>query len=371
MNTLTGIDLPAGSPGGSVELLRDLYLAPDRPIDADVFMLAGGEAREEAEADTVRPASGGTSPVLLSVPGKQSAGPGFWSYVTALTAVLRQRFAPGDHGVVHLQHLTFGATPALLRAFPGHPHIALVHGTDLLFAADHPTQAEVLRETVRRATAIVVPTAAMAVALRALADVDDRRVLHIPWGIPDRLLAAPPPRLPHDGAKLRLLYAGRLTAEKGVSDIVTRLIGIPGVTLSMAAPVAEYRALADRLELTGVRYLGWLTRPRLWQAFSEHDALVMPSTRLEAFGLVAVEAQACGLPVLHTPVPGLAEVLGDSALAVDFATDPGAATAVVTGLRDDPGALADLRSSGRRNAARFPLSRTASELRALSSELAI
>jgi glycosyltransferase involved in cell wall biosynthesis len=114
-----------------------------------------------------------------------------------------------------------------------------------------------------------------------------------------------------------------------------------------------------------------ISAAQLWKVFSEHDALVMPSTRLEAFGLVAVEAQACGLPVLHTRVPGLAEVLGDSGLAVDFATDPGAATAVVTGLRDDPGALADLRSSGQRNAACFPLSRTASELRALSAEVAI
>lgn len=37
---LTGIDLPPGSPGGSVELLADLYGGDDPLIPADVFMLA-------------------------------------------------------------------------------------------------------------------------------------------------------------------------------------------------------------------------------------------------------------------------------------------------------------------------------------------
>jgi len=360
VTTLTGIDLPPGSPGGSVELLWDLYLAPHRPIDADVFMLAGGEPSDRAD---------GKHPVLLPVPGKQLAGAGFWSYVEALADAVRHRFRPEDYSVVHLQHLAFGATPALLRAFPRHPHVALVHGTDLIFATDHPTQRDVLRAAAGQARAIVVPTMAMADTLSQLAAADPGRIVHIPWGVPDHLLAEPPRRGDEHG-ELRLLYAGRLTAEKGAADVIDVLLGIPGTRLSMAAPVAEYRALARARDLSAVRYLGWLSRPQLWQAFGAHDALVVPSTRLEAFGLVAIEAQACGLPVLYRKVRGLAEVLGDSALAVDFAADPRAAAAVVTGLRDDRSALADLRRAGHRNAARFPLSRTARELHALSTQLA-
>ncbi len=70
-----------------------------------------------------------------------------------------------------------------------------------------------------------------------------------------------------------------------------------------------------------MQYLGW--RPRLWEAFADHDLLVVPSTILEAFGLVAIEAQACGLPVAYQPVPGLREVLAASALPLD-PTDPAA-----------------------------------------------
>lgn len=308
----------------------------------------------------------GTRPVMLDVPGKQVGGPGFWLYVNDLADAIRLRFSPADHQVVHLQHLAFGATPALLRAFPHHPHIAVVHGTDLLFAADHATQREVLGEAVAAASVIVVPTVATADLLCALTPVDPHRIVHVPWGVPDRLLTAGSRPARHEpGPSLRLLYAGRLSAEKGAERLIAAVAHLDGVETAVAAPEAQYRAMGERVDLTGVRYLGWLTRPRLWRAFSRHDLLVVPSTRFEAFGLVAVEAQACGLPVLYQPVPGLAEVLGDSAVAVDL-SDPRNLVDTVAWLRRDRSALADLRAAGRRNAARFPLSRTARELEHLS-----
>ncbi|SDZ00812.1 Glycosyltransferase involved in cell wall bisynthesis [Amycolatopsis xylanica] len=346
MKTLTGIDLPLGSPGGSVELLKDLYLGPEAPINAGVFMLGSGTAEPE----------------LLDVPGKQLDGPGFWSYVDALASAIRSRFDPADFGAVHWQHLSFGATPALLRAFPDHPRVALVHGTDLLFAADHPTQRDVLREAGAAADAVVVPTSAMADLLRAVTPVEPRRIVHVPWGIPDRLLHSPPPR-PEAREGFRVLYAGRLTAEKGAAELIADLTGLPGVTLCVAAPEHEFAALT--VDTTEVEYLGWLDRPALWAAFARHDLLVVPSTTLEAFGLVAVEAQACGLPVAYQPVPGLTEVLGDSALRVARAT----LAETVRLLAKDNGALTDLRAAGLHNAARFPLSRTAAELTALTAEV--
>ncbi|MGH3429745.1 MAG: glycosyltransferase family 4 protein, partial [Mycobacteriales bacterium] len=218
----------------------------------------------------------------------------------------------------------------------------------------------------------VVPTAAMADRLRRLAPhLDLTRVAHIPWGVPEQLLDVPPmpPRQRTDG-KLRLLYAGRLTAEKGAAGLVAACVEVPGVHLSIAAPQYEYAALRDRVNLpaTQVEYLGWLPRPRLWEVFADHDLLVVPSTVLEAFGLVAVEAQACGLPVVHQPIPGLQEVLAGSALPVDLA-DPTALTAELEWLRTDAAALTELRTAGLRNAARYPLSRTARRLTDLSDQI--
>ena len=370
MTAITGLDLPAGSPGGSVELLWDLYLGSDPLVTADAFMLAAGS--NDAGSDDAGSCGAGSDahgPVLLDVPGKQLDGPGFQAYVEDLAAAIRRRFRPADYGIVHLQHLAFGATPALLRAFPHHPSLALVHGTDLLFAADHPTQAGVLREAAAVAGAVVVPTTAMGDLLLRIADVDPRRIVHIPWGVPDHLLAAPTRRERSTDGGLRLLYAGRLTAEKGADSLIEAAVRLDGATLSLAAPEADFRALAGRTDVAAIRYLGWLSRRQLWRSFADHDVLVVPSNRLEAFSLVAVEAQACGVPVVYQPVPGLTEVLGDSALAVDLSPGARGLADTAAWLTKDPAALDEVRAAGYRNAARFPLSRTARELLDLSARL--
>jgi glycosyltransferase involved in cell wall biosynthesis len=254
-----------------------------------------------------------------------------------------------------------------------------VHGTDLLFAETHPTQLHVLHRIIAAASMIVVPTNAMADRLCHLVPYLRRdQVAHIPWGIPDQLLASPPPPRPEPDGELRLLYAGRLTAEKGVTELITTCTALGDVRLSIAAPADQrgtiQHALARRLSAPGrgglsVRWLGWLPRPRLWAAFADHDLLVVPSTTLEAFGRVAVEAQACGLPVLHQPVPGLTETLAGSAIAVDF-TRPAALAAELERLRADPAVLTALRGAGLANAARYPLSQTSARLAELTSQVA-
>ncbi|MEV6394428.1 glycosyltransferase family 4 protein [Streptomyces sp. NPDC051907] len=351
----TFLDLPARSPGGSVELFLDLYTGHRPLIPARAFMLAPTGPRP-----TLPPGLD-----LLAVSGKCLGGVGFSRYVGALRRALVTAISPGQIGVLHLQHLTFGATPALLRALPAHPRIALVHGTDLIFAEAHREQLQVLRETARAADAIVVPTSAMADHLLKLAPrVDRRKLVRIPWGIPDRLLTGPPTRPARTStSQLRVLYAGRLTAEKGVERLVASLAHIPGVELSIAAPRAQFHALAPLLQRTGLRaqYLGWLRRPQLWKAFAEHDVLAIPSTTLEAMGLVALEAQACGLPVMYQPVPGLSEVLATSGVSTDF-THPATLGRDLDRLRTAAGLLPALRQAGYANAACYPLSATAQAL---------
>ncbi|MBA8945284.1 glycosyltransferase family 4 protein [Streptomyces sp. NPDC017966] len=358
----TFLDLPAGSPGGSVELFLDLYTGQQPLIPARAFMLA-------PPGHAPRPPVGLN---LLPVAGKCLEGPAFSRYVAALRRALTAAVDPAQIDVLHLQHLAFGATPALIRALPTHPRIALVHGTDLLFAETHRDQLQVLRETARAADAVVVPTNAMADRLRKLApQIERRKITHIPWGIPDHLLTDPPPRpVRTSTSHLRLLYAGRLTTEKGVEALIKSLASVPGVELSIAAPRAQFHALAPLMQRAGVRvrYLGWLRRPQLWKAFTEHDVLVVPSTTLEAMGLVALEAQACGLPVLYQPIPGLSETLAASGTATDFAYSAALARDLDR-LRATPGLLTALRQAGYANAARHPLSATARSLTELGRQL--
>ncbi len=155
-----------------------------------------------------------------------------------------------------------------------------------------------------------------------------------------------------------------------MAALIKSLAPVPGVELSIAAPRAQFHALAPLLQRAGVRahYLGWLRRPQLWKTFAGHDVLVMPSTTLEAMGLVALEAQACGLPVLYQPVPGLSEALAATGVATDF-TNSAALARDLDRLRTSPGLLSALRQAGYANATRYPLSATAQALVDLGHQL--
>jgi glycosyltransferase involved in cell wall biosynthesis len=81
--------------------------------------------------------------------------------------------------------------------------------------------------------------------------------------------------------------------------------------------------------------------------------LLVPSVWPEPFGRVAVEAMANGIPVLASAAGGLAEIVGDSALAVRTFRDPDAWEAGLAGLLTSAAARAANGREGRRRAVRF------------------
>jgi len=360
LSIVTGIDLPWGSPGGSMILLNDLYTAR-RPFDATVFTLPA--AGPGPEPGRIR---------QLTVPGaKEHAGPGFWAWTEAVARALERELRGADlrETVVHCQHLAFGTTPALIMALPRTPRIGLVHGTDLIYAAQHPTQLAVLRHAAAAMDAIVAPTGAMAEWLLRLAPATPaRKITTIPWGIPDHLLTRPISHPRRTDGPLRILFAGRMSSEKGAGELIRACRRLDEVELGLIGPADGHRTLLPLLAEKGhaVRYLGYLPREQLWERFAHYDVLAVPSTVAEAFCLTAIEAQACGLPVLYQPVPRLLEVLGDSGLPVDF-TASAAFTATVKSLVDDRGQLRALRAQGAANARRYPLSTTTDRLAELTA----
>lgn len=362
LKVATGIDLPADHPGGSMVLLRDLYSGCGS-IDSRVF--------------TLPPAQAGSVPaefesLLVNAAKQHASGLGEW--VDALADALTRALRPtaGDIDIVHCQHLAFGMSPALIRALPDVPRLGLVHGTDILFASRYPGQLLVLRQVVEAVDCIVVPTDAMADQVRRLAPgTASGKIVKVPWGVPDELIARPQPvRRAVDGT-LRILYAGRLTEEKGVAGLIDACRGTGGVHLTIIGPSSGHQELRALLgeSAPSVEFLDLLPRDELWAHFASYDVLALPSTTLEAFGLTGVEAQACGLPVLYRPVPGLTEVLGESGMPVDFA-DPAALTRAVEVLRGNASVLDELRHAGHANAANYPLSVTSRELSRLSREIA-
>jgi glycosyltransferase involved in cell wall biosynthesis len=116
---------------------------------------------------------------------------------------------------------------------------------------------------------------------------------------------------PVEGADLGLprpvfLYVGRVSYEKNLEAFLR--LDLPGTKL-----VYGVGPLLDRLkrEHPKVEWRGVVPRSELVKVYSAADAFVFPS-HSETFGLVMLEAMACGLPVAAFPVPGPLDVVGSS-----------------------------------------------------------
>ena len=115
-----------------------------------------------------------------------------------------------------------------------------------------------------------------------------------------------------DGDHPILLFAGRLSEEKGVLDVIEawKLIRarVPHARLVFAGrgpAEPELRGLAPEAHFTG-----WLDREALAGWFRASALLLFPS-RFDSFGCAVLEALSCGLPVACYPVMGPADLVED------------------------------------------------------------
>lgn len=106
------------------------------------------------------------------------------------------------------------------------------------------------------------------------------------------------------------LYVGRVAVEKNIQAFLN--LDLPGEKW-----VAGEGPLLDRLrgQHPEVRFFGVMTQPELASLYSAANVFVFPS-RTDTFGLVMVEAMACGLPVAAYPVEGPLDVVADSGAGV-------------------------------------------------------
>jgi glycosyltransferase involved in cell wall biosynthesis len=77
--------------------------------------------------------------------------------------------------------------------------------------------------------------------------------------------------------------------------------------------VPAYRGLASRLGLDRrARFLGTVAPADMPALYGAADIVVQPNVRFETFGLVAMEAMACGIPVIASELPGARQVVRDA-----------------------------------------------------------
>jgi alpha-1,3-rhamnosyl/mannosyltransferase len=159
-----------------------------------------------------------------------------------------------------------------------------------------------------------------------------------------------------------LLTVANKKAHKNLAMAIRVLAHQPSLRLVMVGErfphAAELRRLARSLGvLDRVADVTGLSDAELATMYAGAEALLVPS-REEGFGMVALEAMACGTPVIAVDRAPLPEVVGDAGIVVPI-DDDAAMSAAVTRLREDATERARRVAAGRARAAEFTWARAA------------
>ena len=237
------------------------------------------------------------------------------------------------------------------RLPPAPCEVVTVHDLAPLRFADEGTFPRHVGESLKRALAVACPSEFSAAELRAEYGLDMVHV--IPNGLdPAFFTAKPLSTLQKEQLSLPeryVLHTGGATTRKNLAALAAAWPGVraahPHVGLALCGPDDRRRSeLFDTLP--GTRRLGKVSRSTLVSVMAGAAALVVPS-RYEGFGLPALEAMACGVPVVAARCASLPEVVGRHGLLVEPDAD-GLADGMLRALRGpDPAALSAARSAAR------------------------
>lgn len=161
-------------------------------------------------------------------------------------------------------------------------------------------------------------------------------------------LFAPPvePSLPPPSVERAVVFIGRMTSLKG-GDLLVRAIAGAERRLSRRVPLvmagdgperSRLESLARRMSVDAT-FPGWIDRVARSSLLQRASLLVVPGTWPEPFGLVGLEAAACGVPSVAFDTGGIREWLRDGETGLMAGAQPDAlalATAVACVLADPP-----------------------------------
>jgi glycosyltransferase involved in cell wall biosynthesis len=306
-------------------------------------------------------------------------------------------------GPVEVFHATNFVAPPTYRAAT----VVTIHDLTFLRYPDMVTDAsaryrDLVPRALRRGAIVCAPTAAVATEVAEEYHLSPDRLVVTPLGVDDTWRHPPPPDptwlAAHDLPDRYLLFAGNreprknlptllaayrelLAARGGKAGVAPQpdraatprpgtggaapsrpdraergLTGTEGAGVTTVPPLVLVgpSGWGEALDTAGlppgaVRTHGYLPEPDIVRVVAGAAALVLPSW-YEGFGLPALEALACGTPVVAADLPALREVLGDQAELVPPG-DPAALAGALARVLDDPGEPA--RAARRARAAGF------------------
>jgi len=278
--------------------MKVVALATSYPRDVDdvagrfVADAVAGVRALGVDVDVVSPADfsdfgiaygAGIAQNLRAAPWKLALVPAF------LAAFARAaRVAARDADLVHAHWIP----SAIAARATGKPYVLQVWGTDVALARRLPA---LVRPLVGRARCVIAASTSLAAEARALGA---RAVRVVPFGVDIPPVVRPPEEPPH------VLFAGRLSEEKGIVDFAEATEGLRRVVVG-DGPLRD--RVPDALGFAPPRELG---------AHYERAAVVCVPSRREGYSFAAREAMAYARPLVATRVGGLADLEGTGAVLI-------------------------------------------------------
>jgi glycosyltransferase involved in cell wall biosynthesis len=229
-----------------------------------------------------------------------------------------------------------------------HAHLRLCLSLNgIALTPDTALLADIERETLRNARAINANSRALASRCADDYGLPVERFAHVPYGIDTERFRPTPSSLRETLglADARVaLFVGRMEERKGITALVHAFarvaIEVRDAVLVLAGPdtnsppandsnVAWMRAEWETLGVPAdrVRFLGTIANEDLPALYSVADVMVAPSA-FEAFGLVYLEAMACGCPPIGCQAGGVPEVIVDQETGLLVPPDDPSALAI-------------------------------------------
>ncbi|MFC5182702.1 glycosyltransferase [Actinomadura harenae] len=249
-------------------------------------------------------------------------------YVPEMAAYLARRWAEDPPDVVHA-HFWMSGRAALLAARPlGIPVVQTFHALGTVKSRHQgeldtspPERLGIEREVVQGCDALVALCADEVAELLRL-DASLGRVRVIPCGVDVGAFTPEGPVAGRGGGGARILTLSRLIRRKGIENVVAALRELPGAELVVAGGPpearlgedAEVRRLRNVAREAGVservRFLGRVPREDVPALLRSADVFVCVPW-YEPFGMTALEAMACGVPVVASAVGGFLDTVED------------------------------------------------------------
>lgn len=286
----------------------------------------------------------------------------YWRSVRLVKRLIKQ------HQITHIhcgRVIHEGVTAWLVKMITGTPYLCYVHGEDVETAATSGEHNLMVKQVCKNADALICNSHNSANIVKRLKYASDDKIQVLHPGV-DAMLFVPAgadqafrQQMGWLGRKV-VITVGRLQERKG-QDMMIRAMALlkqqfPDVLYAVIGRgecLASLKSLAAELNLSEhVQFLTEVTDAQMIQCYQQSEVFILPNRTIdndiEGFGMVLVEAQACGKPVIAGDSGGTKEtmLLNESGYVIDC-TDAQLISNTVARLLADPVHSAKMGQNGR------------------------